>query len=199
MSVSVNAKRALAAAAGCGLLLGGAPAGAQTPSPDLFATFKSVCADNGGVYARTIAAPAIQGWSKLPFPIPLPIKDAKLTRKTIRVKKSGETMGMFFAGDGELKSAGRSAPFQMCAVAIEPAVFETTVQKAQAMVGQPAVAGENGMRSFRYHQTADGKRTALGAGELKVIAPKLGPGTLVSVDVAPNKKLTVISYSIIQL
>lgn len=202
MSVSVNAKRALAAAAGCGLLLGGAQAGAQStsaPTPDLFGMFKRVCADNGGVYARTIAAPEIQGWSKFPFPIPLPTKDAKLHRKTIRVMKSGETMGMFFAGDGELKSAGRAAPFQMCAVAIQPAAFDATVQKAQALTGQPAVAGEDGMRSFRYHQTAGGKRTSLGAGDLKVIAPKLGPGTLVSVDVAPKQKLTLISYSIIQL
>ncbi|MBW3558203.1 MAG: hypothetical protein KY449_00330 [Proteobacteria bacterium] len=195
-----NTGRALAAAAGCALLLG-APASAQTaPTPELFGLWKRVCADNGGIYARTITAPEVQGWSRIPFPIPIPSKDAKLNKKTIRAKAlGGGGFGMFFAGEGELKSAVRPAPFQMCAVAFKPGEFADVLRQAQAWAGQPAVAGEDGMRSFRHHLSADGRRTPLEAGKLRELASKLGPGTVISVDVAPSQGAAVISYSTIKL
>lgn len=193
--------RALAAMAACAPVLGGAGASAQTPpQPELFGLFKRVCADNGGVYARTIAAADVQSWTKVPFPLPIPTGDAKLSKKTIRAKPTpGGGYRMFFAGDGELNSKDARAPFQMCAIGAKPASFGAVVAQVQQWMRQPPVAGEKGMRSFRYHLAPDGLRTPLEPGKLRDLAPKLGPGSVISVDVAPQKDLTLISYSIIKL
>ena len=199
MAFSNIGRRASLAGALCAVLaVGGAQA--QTAAPtDVFAVFKRVCADNGGAYARTTAAGEIQSWTRMPFPIPIPTGEATLKRKTIRAKKMpGGGFGMFFAGDGQLKGK-QPAAFQMCAIAGQPADFAAVLRQTQAWMNQPAVAGEKGMRSFRYHQAPDGRRTPLDPGKLREIAAKAGPGTIVSVDIVPEKNTTVISYSIIKL
>jgi hypothetical protein len=190
-----GAERAFAAAAGCALLA--SPAAAQTP--DVFSAFKRVCADNQAVYAHTTEAPEIQAWAKVPFPVPLPTSEAKLDRRTVRVSKTPKGVALFFAGQGRMQSGGSAAPFEMCAVGMEPTDFAGVVRLAEGMTGQAAIPGERGMRSFRWHEAADGRRTSLPAGKLREIAPKLGPGTLVSVDLVPKNKLTVVSYSTVKL
>jgi hypothetical protein len=66
-------------------------------------------------------------------------------------------------------------------------------------MGQAPISGAEGARSFRYHQASSGARTPLPAGKLRELAAKLGPGTVISVDVQPQKSTTMISYSTIKL
>lgn len=190
----------MAAAAGCALLLGGAGARAQATAPDLFGAFKRVCADNAGVYSRTTAAPDVQSWSKFALPLPIPTGEARLSRKTIRAKAlGGGAFGMFFAGEGALKSPDRSLPFQMCAIAVKPAELGAAVRQVQAWTGEAPTATAKGVSSFRHHLAADGRRTALGPGKLSDITAGLGPGTVVSIDVALQRGATMISYSTLKL
>ena len=187
-----------AAVLGSALLLAG-PAGAQT-TPDLFGTFKRVCADNNGAYTRTTAAADVQSWSKFSLPIPLPTGGAKLRQKTIRTKGQGKSaMSLFIAGAGDLPAGGKRAPFEMCAIVAKPGNFSGAVRQVQDWMGQAPVAGEKNSRSFRYHVNPAGVRKPLGAGEIKTLAGQLGPGTIVSVDVAPQGDAAVISYSTIKL
>ena len=188
------------ALAGCGLFAVG-PALAQAPAqqPDVFGIWKRVCADNAGNYDRTSAAAArLEGWPKFGLPLPLPTGEAKLRRKVIRAHAK-EPFGMFFAGDGEVVTKERRLPFQMCAFGVKGADLAATVRQAQELTGQSPVSGTEGARSFRYHQTANGARTPLPAGKLRELAAKLGPGTVVSVDVKPQKATTLISYSTFKL
>ena len=181
-------------------LVAAAPAQAQAPaSVGVFEPFKRVCADTGGDYARATAAPEVQSWSKFPLPIPLPVQDVKIARKTIRAKSlGGGAMLMFFAGQGEMKRAGRTVPFQMCAVGAQPSDFQAAVRQVQAWTGQPPAASGKGVMSFRFHE-ADGKRTPLKGGKLKEATAGLGPGRVISVDVAPQKRTTMISYTLLSL
>ena len=198
---SITLRRAAAAVAGCALLLSSTAATAQAvPPPDLFSLFKRVCADNEAVYASTTAAAEVQSWSKFALPIPLPTGGAKLRQKTIRTKGMGKgAVSLFLAGTGEVQAGAKRAPFEMCAIAAKPGDVHGAVRQVQAWIGQPPQLGEKNSRSFRYHRTSAGLRTPLGAGDLRDIAAKLGPGTIVSVDVALQGGAAVISYSTIKL
>ena len=200
--------RTVAAASGCALALSAGAARAQpaqaraqapSPVPGLFAQFKRVCADNSGDYARTTAAAEIRGWSKLPFPMPIPTGEARLSRKTVRTTSAPGGFGMFFAGEGLIKAGARRLPIQMCAIGAKPAGFAAAVSGIEAWAGQSATPSDGGVRSVRFHQAPTGARAALKRGALQDVVADLGPGTVVSVDVRPQNALTLISYSIIQL
>ena len=201
MRFNTMARRTAAAGVLCGLL-GGGGAQAQTAlaQPGLFATFKRVCADNGAVFTRTTAAPEVQSWKAINFPFPMPAGGGKLRRKAIRVQTAGkDAFSMFFAGTGDIDAGARRAPFEMCAVGVKPADMAGAVRQVQAWTGQTAQPGPKNSRSVRYHLTPDGRRGAVGPGELKDVVGKLGPGSVVSVDVVAQAGATVISYSIIKL
>jgi hypothetical protein len=182
------------------LSLGVSPAAAQAPaSAAPFETFKRVCVDTGGEYARVVAAPELQSWSKFPLPLPLPIKDVKIARKSIRAKTlGGGAVLMFFAGDGQMKTAARTVPFQMCAIGGKPADLATALRQVQGWTGQAPVDSGKGVQSFRFHE-AGGKRTPLKGGKLKEALAGLGAGRVVSVEVAPQKDTTMISYTLLSL
>jgi hypothetical protein len=197
----VSPRRAAPVGALCALLLAGS-AGAQTApaQAELFATFKSVCADNAAAFARTTAAPEVQSWKAINFPFPMPAGGGKLRRKAIRVQTAGkDAFAMFFAGTGDIEVGARRAPFEMCAVGVKPADLPGAVRQVQAWTGQTAQAGPKNSRSVRYHLTPDGRRAPVGPGKLSDVAAKLGPGSVVSVDVVAQAGATVISYSIIKL
>jgi len=201
MRTGRNIGRALAVAAGFGLMLSGSGAAAQTSAPaDLFGTFKSVCADTAGAYARSTAAPEVQGWKIIKFPLPLPTGGAKLRTKTIRAHTPEKgAMSLFFAGSGDVEVGARRAPFEMCAIGAKPADKASAVRQVQAWSGQAPQAGPKNSTSFRYHQAAGGERKPVGPGKLSEVAAKLGPGTIVSIDIVPQGGVTVISYSTIKL
>jgi hypothetical protein len=193
--------RAAAAALGCGLLAGPTVASGQPAAPaGLFSTFKSVCAENAGAYARATAAPEVQAWKRINFPLPLPTGGAKLRTKTIRAHTPAKgSTSLFFAGTGDLEVGGRRAPFDMCAIGAKPSDKAAAVRQVQAWSGEAPQAGPKNSTSFRYHQTAGGERKPVGLGKLGDVADKLGPGTIVSIDIVPQGGVTVISYSTIKL
>jgi hypothetical protein len=201
MRFNTMARRTAAAGALCGLLgAGGSQAQTAPAQAELFATFKSVCADNAAAFARTTAAPEVQSWKAINFPFPMPAGGGKLRRKAIRVQTAGkDAFAMFFAGTGDIEVGARRAPFEMCAVGVKPADLPGAVRQVQAWTGQTAQAGPKNSRSVRYHLTPDGRRSPVGPGKLSDVAGKLGPGSVVSVDVVAQAGATVISYSIIKL
>ena len=182
------------------LLTGGAQAQTTPAAGELFGQFKRVCADNAAAYARTTAAPEVQAWKVINFPFPMPAGGGKLRRKTIRAQPAGKgAFSMFFAGTGDVEVGARRAPFEMCAVGAKPSDMAQMVRQVQAWTGQTAHAGPKNSRSVRYHLAADGRRAPVGPGKLSDIAGKLGPGSVVSVDVVQQAGATVISYSTIKL
>ena len=200
MAFQQIARRAAAAGALCGLLAMGGAQAQTAAQPDLFGVFKRVCADNAAVYARTTAAPEVQGWKAVNFPFPMPSSGGKLRRKAIRVQTAGKgAFSMFFAGTGDVEVGARRAPFEMCAVGAKPADMAGAVRQVQAWTGQTAQAGPRNLRSVRYHLGPEGRRGLVGPGKLSEVAAKLGPGSVVSVDIVPQAGATVISYSTIKL
>jgi hypothetical protein len=176
-----------------------APAAAQAPAaPDLFDSFRTVCGDHRANYDRTTAAAAAKGWKAFPLPIPIPFKDGKLRRKSVRFQEVAGGHLMFFAGQGEFAAKGGPAPFEMCAVAIEPAALAAAVRPLEAWAGAPAERSADGKLSVRFHE-AGGKRQPLPAGKLKELAKTLGPGTLISIDGVPNKGGAVLTYTVVKL
>jgi hypothetical protein len=182
------------------LAVAATPAAAQPAAPaPLFETFKRVCADTQGSFARASAHPDVQSWKRFPLPIPLPVKDVKLSEKSIRVKSfEGEALRMFFAGTGSTTFADQPARFEFCAVGGKPADLQAVIRELQALTGQPSIAGEKGTTSFRYHQSPGGKRTPLPAGKLRQVAKGHGPGEVVSIDAAVQRGQTIISYTSIK-
>jgi hypothetical protein len=183
------------------LAIGASPAAAQVMAPaPLFDTFKRVCADNRGAFARTTVDPEVQSWKRFALPIPLPLKDVKLSEKSIRVKSfEGGVLRMFIAGSGSTTSADGPARFEFCSIGGKPADLQAVIREVEAMVGQPPIKGEKGTTSFRYHQAASGKRTPLPAGKLREVAKGHGPGEVVSIDAAVQRGQTIINYTSIKL
>jgi hypothetical protein len=66
-------------------------------------------------------------------------------------------------------------------------------REVQAWLGQPPTSAEKGVTTFRFHQ-AGGKRTPLAPGKLTEAAKALGPGEVVSIEVAPERRSTRIGY-----
>ena len=182
------------------LLLAATPAAAQgpAPAPNLFDAFKTVCGEARASFAKTDEAAAAMGLSRFNLPIPIPFKDGKITRKSIRFKAlAGGGHVMYFAGVGEL-GAGKAAPFETCAVAVQPAELGPTVRRLESWLGQPAERGEKGKLSIRFHE-ANGTRRAAPQGKLKELAKTLGSGTLTSVDALPHQKGAVVTYTVVKL
>ena len=192
--------RAPAFLAAATLALGFSPAAAQAPTaPDLFDSFKGVCGDNHAVFDRTNAAAAAKGWKNFPLSIPIPFKDGKITRKSIRFQAlAGGGHVMFFAGQGEMKGKTVKAPFETCAVAVDPAGLPAAVRKLESWLGLPAERAADGKFSLRFHEE-NGARRSLPAGKLKELANTLKTGTLVSIDGMPHKKGAVLTYTVVKL
>ena len=181
------------------LAVGVSPAAAQAPAPDLFDTFKSVCGDNRGDFDRSSAAAAARGWKTFPLPIPIPFKDGKISRKAIRFQALADGGHvMFFAGEGEMAAKKRKAPFETCAVAIDPAGLPAAFRRLESWTGQPADRAADGKLSIRFHEDG-GVRRALPAGKLKDVAGTLASGTLTSIDGMPHKKGAVLTYTVVKL
>ena len=174
-------------------------AAAQTAAPPLFDTFRRVCADTGGVYARTVAAPEAAGWKKVTLPLPLSVKDVKLTAKTIRVQSfAGGATRLFMAGTGQTRFGDKPAAFDFCSVVGKPGDTPAAIREAQAWAGRPPSAVEKGVTSFRWHVAPDGRRTPLGAGKPSDQAKALGPGAIVSVDVTQKMGQTILNHTTIR-
>jgi hypothetical protein len=109
------------------------------------------------------------------------------------------SVSLFLAGVGDVQAGARRVPFEMCAIVAKPGDVNGAVRQVQAWMGQAPQPGVKNSRSFRYHLTSAGVRTPLGPGDLKQVLGQLGPGTVVSVDVAPQGGAAVISYSTIKL
>ncbi len=176
------------------------PAVAQAPAAPAFDSFKQLCADTGGVYARASTAPQLESWSKFPLPIPIPATSgAKIRSKTIRVKSMGKGSALvFFAGQGDFVSGKKTSPFDFCAVGGRPGNMQDALRQVRAWTGQQPIETEKGVMSVRYHESG-GKRTPLGPGKVKELAGTLSAGTLVSVDVAERQGTTMISHTVVRL
>ena len=169
-------------------------------APPLFDTFKRVCADTGGVYARAIAAPEAAAWKRMSLPIPLPVKGVKLSSKTIRVQSfAGGATRILMAGTGRTRFGDQpNAAFDFCAITGKPADPQAATRQLQAWAGRAPSAVEKGVTSFRWHVAPDGRRTSLGAAKPSEQARALGPGSIVSVDVTQKMGQTILNHTTIR-
>ena len=177
----------IAAAAAMAFLPSRAPAG-LAPDPGLFATFQTLCLQNGGREAPAVAEADRRGWMTLPDNmVHIPASTVfTLASKSVRLHTDAQAFTLLLAGAGTLTGRGVSIPADICVVGAKPG-DASAVSAVQAWAGVPARAGGFDISLYPFldisgqHVPASIEDASLldaaQGGRLRVVGAKMDPAT----------------------